>query len=81
MFSNWNYWHSGIHHKLNAAAKETTARYQDNLDVWLQIMRLRYNIYHDEAASTCCLFRQFRAQDLLTKAMPGFELFTNPKWD
>ena len=69
------------HHKLNAAAKETTSRYQNNLDLWLQIMRLRFNIYHDKAASTGFLFREFRTQELLMQVMPGFDLFANPKWD
>ena len=41
-----------IHRKLNSAGRETTARYQDNLDMWLQIMRLRYKIYHDKDTTT-----------------------------
>ena len=68
-----------IHHKLNAVAKETTARCQDNLELWLQIVRLRFNIYHTTAAATGALFRQCRPQELLVKAMHGISLFTNPK--
>ena len=70
-----------IHNKLNSASRETTVRYQDTIASWLQVMRVRLQIYHETAATVACVFRQFSPQDLLCKAMSDIALFTNLKWD